>query len=268
MPDFITICEQAARAGGKTLLDWRGRFTARLKGRADLVSEADLASQNVIRQIVLTAFPDHGFLGEEETPEDRITNAIITSLRGDFEYRWIVDPLDGTTNYVHGLAHYAVSIALEQRGRVIAGAVYDPETDEMFTAALGEGARLNGKPIRVSECTEVGEALIAASFAASVETQSREVQQFLAMLPYCQALRRMGSAALNLAYVACGRFDAYWSLTCKAWDIAAGVLLVEEAGGVISSADGTPLLLSKPEFAVSGNSALQRQILGILARVG
>src|SRR5262249_39408329 len=157
----------------------------------------------------------------------------------DAEYCWVVDPLDGTTNYVHQLPHYAVSIALVERGRPIVGVILDPVHNECFAAQRGRGATLNGHAIRTSRAQELSQALVAASFAAQVVPGSRELDQFVAAVLECQAVRRTGSAALNMAYVACGRMDAFWALSTKAWDVAAGAVIVEEAGGVVSAIDET-----------------------------
>jgi myo-inositol-1(or 4)-monophosphatase len=255
VPDYLVICEQAARAGGQELLSWIGRFGVREKGPADLVTQADAAAQEVIRDIVLGAFPSHAFLGEEAAAEfDPAT-----------EHCWVVDPLDGTTNYVHQLPHYAVSVALVERGRPIVGVVLDPVRDECFSAVRGQGARLNNAPIRPSQVRDLAQALVAASFAAKVQPHSPEIDQFIAALLNCQAVRRTGSAALNLCYVAAGRFDAFWALSTKAWDVAAGILLVEEAGGVVSGLDGEPLdLKTGPHPVATATPELHEQFLRLL----
>lgn len=256
MSQFVEVGEQAARAGGEILLEYQHRITSREKGPRDLVTEADLASQQRIRDILLSAFPDHDFLGEEDDP-----GAAPAAGR---DFRWIVDPLDGTLNYVHGLQAYAVSIALEHRGEVIAAIVFDPILDECYTAARGEGARLNGTAIKASGCQTASAALVAASFSPLVTRESLEVTRFLAALEACQGLRRMGSAALNLAYVAAGRLDAYWATSVKIWDIAAGVLLVREAGGSVTHIEGGPLDLRHPELLATASQPLSSELLGIL----
>ena len=249
MIDYLTLCEQAARAGGDVLLSWVGRFQVQEKGPSDLVTEADLAAQKAIAEILLSACPDHHLIGEESPGPVEFKS----------EFCWVVDPLDGTTNYVHQVPHYAVSIALTQHGRPIVGVVYDPVHKECFSAARGKGAWLDGVPIRVSGQTDLSQALVAASFSAKVRAPSPEIDQFVAMLLACQAVRRTGSAALNLCYVACGRFDAFWALTTKAWDIAAGMLIVEEAGGVLSLVDGGALDLQTPHPVASASVALHEQ---------
>lgn len=257
MLDFLTTCEAAARAGGRVLLDWQGRITAREKGPKDLVTEADLASQRAIEQIVLGAFPDHAFVGEEDTGVTHNDTA---------EYRWIVDPLDGTTNYVHRLQTFCVSVALEHQGEVIAGCVYDPMSDECYRASVGDGAFLNGEPIRVSRCAELPEALIAASFSADVPRDSEEVGRFMEILFTAQATRRLGSAALNLSYLAAGRLDGYFATSVSPWDVAAGVLIVREAGGVVSHVDGSAFDLANPRFAASSTPELHKRFIAALSK--
>jgi myo-inositol-1(or 4)-monophosphatase len=229
MPDYLAVCEQAARVGGELLLQWKGKFAVREKGPRDLVTEADLASQTAIRKVVLEAFPDHDFLGEETLRE--------SEPERKSEFRWIVDPLDGTTNYVHQLRSYSVSVALQQGDQVIAGVVYDPELDECYAAAAGAGARLNGQPLSPSDCQSPDQALVAASLPARVPRGSPEIAAMVEIIHECQGLRRLGSAALNLCYVAGGGLDAYWAGSVKLWDIAAGMLIVEEAGAVMTSLD-------------------------------
>ena len=252
--DYLTACEQAARAGGRVLLDWIGRFGVREKGPSDLVTQADLASQEAIRGILLVDFPRHALVSEEG---DR-------QLDASNEYCWVVDPLDGTTNYVHGLPHYTVSVALLHDGRPIVGTILDPVHDECFTCARGEGAFLGGQPIRTSNVQELSGALVTASFAAKVQAGSREIDQFVAAVLNCQAVRRTGSAALNLAYVAAGRVDAFWALSTYAWDVAAGVLLVEEAGGVVTNLDGGPFDIRTPHPIATANRTLHEQFCKLL----
>ena len=218
MTDYAKICEQAARAGGAVVSDWVGRIAVRKKGHADLVTQADLASQEAVRHIVLGAFPDHTLLGEEDSPQQTATPSTATPRA---EYRWIVDPLDGTTNYVHQVPHYAVSLALEHRGKVLVGTVYDPTSDECFTATAGQGARLNGQPIATSPVTDLSEALAASGFPNQVLPDSPDLLVFLEALWQCQAVRRTGCASLNLCYVAAGRFDVCWAYSTKIWDVAA-----------------------------------------------
>lgn len=245
-------CEAAARAGAAVLLEWRGKIQVREKAPADLVTEADLASQQEIRRLVLGKYPDHNFVGEE-------TEDVAGPTESPF--RWIVDPLDGTTNYVHGLAFYSVSIAVEHHGALIAGVVYDPERDECFSASRGGGAMCNGRKIGASTTTSLDQALLVTGFPPKTRADSPDVLRFGRMMEASRAIRRLGSAALNLCYVACGRVDAYWASSVKAWDIAAGVLIAEEAGALVTSLDGEPLDLWRPQILTASTMELHRALI-------
>lgn len=252
--NFLQVCEAAARAGGQVLRDWVGRFAAREKGPADLVTEADLASQETIKNLVLGAFPEHGFLGEEggaiEAPSDG--------------YRWIVDPLDGTLNYVHGLAYYCVSVALEKAGHPLVGCVYDPVAGQCFTAASGQGARLDGRPIQVRGSVALADAMVAASLSARLDPLDQEMRDFVAIASRCGTIRRLGSAALNLCHVASGTLDAYWALSNKPWDVAAGFVILEEAGGLVTDFEGGRVELAQPRFIAASCDSLRREIQQVL----
>jgi myo-inositol-1(or 4)-monophosphatase len=263
MPDFLAVALEAAHRGGAELLDWQSRFSPKEKGPKDLVTEADVASQTAIREVLLGAFPDHDFLGEEEAAERVAKGLPAIPTRGS-DYRWIVDPLDGTANYVHRLQTYAVSIALQQRNDLVLGVVYDPVSEECFTARSGERALLNGLPLKTSGCQRLDQAMIAVSFSSNVERGSIEITRFVEALHSCRSVRRLGSAALNLAYLAAGRLDAYWATSVHAWDVAAGFLLVEEAGGKITAIDGSPVDLESPQFLATANPQLHELMLGVL----
>jgi len=265
MVEFGEVCERAARAGGHVLLNYRSRFRVREKAPRDLVTDADLASQRAIRDIVLGMFPDHDFLGEEDDPTATRSGRAVAA---DGRPRWIVDPLDGTANYVHGLQGFAVSIAVEQQGQLLAGTVFDPVSGECFTARVGQGAWLNGRPLAVSNCVDPGQAMVAASFSPDVTRDSVEIRRFVEILVACQSVRRLGSCALNLSYVAAGRLDAYWTTSVKTWDVAAGALLVAEAGGLTTNLDGGRLDLERPEFLSAGTAQLHADLLGILRSTG
>lgn len=254
LDDYVALAEQAARAGGQTLLDWAGRFKVRHKGPADLVTEADLAAQEAVRAILLKACPGHGFLAEEDVS--------IPSREDDL--RWIVDPLDGTINYVHGLPGYAVSIALEQRGRVLVGVVLDPLAQECFIAVAGNGAELNGRQLRASGATSLAEALVSVSFPAGVGRDDPTIVEFVEVLVRSRSMRRLGSAALNLCYVAAGRLDAYFAAANKSWDVAAGLLLVTEAGGVVTSYAGRPVALERPDLVAAATPALHAELVAAI----
>ena len=265
-PDALRICEAAARAGGRVLLDWVGRFGVSNKGPRDLVTEADVASQREIRRIVLEAFPDHGFIGEESLPE----HAADSSSPGQPAaagpaLRWMVDPLDGTSNYVHGFPAWCVSVALTRGDEILVGTVFDPIRDECFTAQLGAGAWLNGNPIRVSGCVLLSDALVALSFPPHTTADSVAVADFLSVVPHVHSVRRTGSTAINLAWLACGRLDAFWVRRIACWDVAAGLLIFREAGGKLAGfSDGPASLewvsLDQPAFV----AACSREVLADL----
>lgn len=252
MSSYLTSCEKAARAAGEVLTQWRGKFQVREKGRADLVTDADLAAQKAIEEILTSDFPDFEFLGEEGP-------AGLTRSTGS-PYCWIVDPLDGTTNYVHGLPNYSVSIGLSQDGTIIAGVVYDPVFDRCFKAEKGQGAYLNEERIKVSSAQSLDESLIAASFAASIQKGSSEIDDFVNILTQSRGIRRLGSAALNLAYVASGCLDGYWSGSNKPWDVAAGVILVQEAGGIVQGYNQQPFAIQQPKIVATCTPELQTAI--------
>jgi myo-inositol-1(or 4)-monophosphatase len=254
---YAKVCEQAARAGGEVLLRFWGKVEAREKNPSDLVTEADVTSQRAVKEVILGAFPDHGFLAEE--------NESIPSREDNL--RWVVDPLDGTTNYVHGIPHYAVSIALVQGSKPLVGVVFEPANGNCYQAALGAGATLNGKQIRVTSATELGKAVVATSFPPKVDPKSAEVARFLEVLANCRATRRSGSTAINLAQIAVGQIDAYWSYSTKPWDVAAGALLVQEAGGVFTGPGGGEFNLDVASFVAASTPGLHADLCRTLARV-
>ncbi len=254
--DWLTTCEAAARAGGHELLAWRGRFQTREKGFRDLVTDADLASQDAIRRIITAQFPNHEFLGEEQ--------GIETVAPGANQLTWIVDPLDGTTNYVHGYPNFAVSVAIARGNDVQAGVIYDPLRNQCFTAAAGKGAWCNGGRLKTSDVTAVDEALVAVSLPAHVRRDSADLLDFIEASQVSQAVRRSGSAALNLAHVASGALDAFWATQIHAWDVAAGVLLIREAGGLVTGRDGLAFDLWNPHFLAAAGPELHRELFDVL----
>ena len=254
---YLACCEQAARAAGSRLLEMMGRVKVREKGPADLVTEADEAAQATIRDIVLAAYPGHGFLSEEN----------LSIPAGEDGFRWIVDPLDGTTNFVHGAPQFAVSIALTRHEEIVVGTIYDPSADECFSAERGGGARLNGHEIRVSGSAKLEEALVAVSFSAKVKRGDRQIDHFIEVMLRSRAMRRTGSSAINLSYLAAGRYDAYWGTTSKIWDVAAGLLLVEEAGGVVTDIQGGAFDMNHPTFLVAATRPLHDELRAVLRSV-
>jgi myo-inositol-1(or 4)-monophosphatase len=264
MPEFITVCEQAARAGGAVLQDWAERFSVREKGPADLVTEADFASQDTIRKIILGAFPDHEFLSEEDA-HGGAAAVDTASLAKSGHYRWIVDPLDGTTNYVHRVQEYAVSIGLERDGQVLAGTVFNPCNGECYTSTAGGGAYLNGRKLHVSSVAELRQALVTIGFPPNVDPKSPSVSDFIKLVGTSQSIRRIGSAALSLCYLAAGRFDGYCARETKSWDVAAGWLLVQEAGGLMTHPTGASFSLDRPQFITAATKPLHRQMIELLS---
>jgi myo-inositol-1(or 4)-monophosphatase len=252
---YRDVAVQAARAGGEVLQQWSRRFTVREKGPANLVTEADFASQETIVGIIQSRFPDHGFLGEEDL--DR-------SSEGQ-PFRWIIDPLDGTGNYVHGFPYFAVSIGLECAGEMLLGVIFDPTRDEMFVAQKGQGAWLNDHPIRPSSVRSLEKAFVVASLPSAVNADHPSVERLLRVLPRAQTVQRTGSAALNLVYVACGRIDAFWSTSLKPWDVAAGFVIVVEAGGAITTTSGATFDVIVPDLLATNGSPIHGELIDLLS---
>lgn len=260
LQEIAEVCECAARAGGAVLLDWSERFTVREKGPADLVTEADLAAENIVRRTISNVFPGDRFIGEESTPADQVEGI----LNDPSSCVWVVDPLDGTTNYAHHIPHYACSVAAVRSGQILAGVIFQPVAEECYIAIRGKGATLNGGQLRASSVSELGSALVAVSIPPKIQRNTVEVQKLLVVLEHAQSIRRTGSAALNLCYVASGRLDAYWAMHTSVWDIAAGALLVSEAGGTICDPSGAPFDLSRPRPIATGSQALSEALVSVL----
>jgi len=226
-----------AREAGALLMQYFHQgLKIEYKGDADLVTAADRASETLIRQRITQQFPTHDVLGEEQGLNDQGS-----------DYRWYVDPLDGTTNFAHGYPVFCVSMALEHSGRRIAGVIYDPTRDEMFSAELGKGAQLNGKAIHVSKAGQLKECLLATGFPSHKRHKNPNIHFYHQITLRTHGVRRAGSAALDLCNVACGRFDGFWEFNLNPWDTAAGVLLVEEAGGKITRFDGSEFRIDSSE---------------------
>ena len=232
-PLYLATAVEAALSAARIQKQYfRRNLRIEKKGRIDLVTAADLEVERMFRALIADRFPSHTVLGEETA--DAGVDSNTTSCR------WIIDPVDGTTNFAHGLAIFCVSIALEIEGRVELGVVYDPIGEELFTAERGEGARLNGVPLVVSPTDTLDDALLVTGFPYNVREERRiAVALFDAFLGEAQAVRRLGSAALDLCYVAAGRVDGYWETKIHPWDVAAGGLMVREAGGLVTGLDGS-----------------------------
>ena len=256
--------EIAVAAGTQLRSFFQSGVVTEYKGEVDLVTIADHTVESFLRQTLSQSFPDHGIFGEEGTRE-----------RLDAEFRWYVDPLDGTTNFAHGFPHFCVSLGLEQRtkdqpsdadGQLVAAVIYDPMREELFVAELGRGAWLNGRPIHVSPIAHLAESLIATGFPSRKRHANPNIHFYQKFTLRSHGVRRAGSAALDLAYVASGRLEAFWEFHLNPWDTAAGFLLVEEAGGRVSSFDGTVRQLDSREVLAS-NSLIHPELLDAFDRL-
>lgn len=253
---MLNFAIETARDAGRVLLEKFGRIeNVTKKGDINLVTEADLASEALIVERIKSHFPRHAILAEEAG------NAVVTGEDGG--HKWIIDPLDGTTNYAHGYPCFCVTIALEHEGEVVLGVTYDPTRDELFTAEKGRGATLNGKPIRVSRTDELGNALLVTGFPYDIKHREKFARHLTEFLLTSRGVRRDGSAAIDLAYVACGRFDGFWEEGLNPWDVAAGKLLIEEAGGTVSNYDGSPFSIYTPPI-VASNGTIHAEMLNVL----
>lgn len=225
------------------------------KGRINLVTEMDTLSENIIVETILKKYPEHSILAEESH-----------NIETESPYRWLIDPLDGTTNYAHGLPFFCVSIALEEEGEIKFGIIYNPMLDELFTAKKGEGAYLNNKKIQVSKTKLLKDSLLATGFPYDiVESKDNNLDHFYNFSLSSLAIRRPGSAGLDLAYTACGRFDGFWELKLSPWDMAAGYLLVKESGGKITNLRGRKFSIYNKEI-VASNGIIHKKMLKILAK--
>jgi myo-inositol-1(or 4)-monophosphatase len=252
LSDYLDAAREAALRAAAVLEEWRQRFQVREKARFDLVTDADLASQRTIYEYLAGRFPDHAFLGEEDAKHNR--------PGPDAPPTWLVDPIDGTTNYVHDCPLYCVSIGLQVAGELVVGVVYDPSRQEMFAGARGLGAWLNDRRLQTSRAAALDEALLATGFPPDMAGQERALAWWRYFSLRTRSLRRTGSTALNLAYVAAGRFDGYWAFDNHVWDVAGAVVLVREAGGIVTNVDGSKYDPYTPD-AVASNGPLHPVLL-------
>ncbi len=254
---MLNFAIQTAREAGQVLADKFGRaLQVSNKGDIDLVTEADIAAERLIVERIRSYHPRHAILTEESGDVDVPGGA-------SSEYKWVIDPLDGTTNYAHGYPCFCVSIALERDGEVVVGVVYDPTRDELFAAERGEGATLNGRRVRVSETADLNAALLCTGFPYDVRDRGDFARHFRNFIMRAQSVRRDGAAALDLAYVAAGRFECFYEEGLRPWDVAAGVLLVEEAGGRVTHYDGSPFRIYGSHIAAS-NGLVHDAMLRVL----
>jgi myo-inositol-1(or 4)-monophosphatase len=253
----LDFAVQIAREAGQVLADKFGRaLQVSNKGDIDLVTEADLAAERLIVERIRSYHPRHAILTEE-------SGDVKEAGGRGAEYKWIIDPLDGTTNYAHGYPTFCVSIALEHQGGIVVGVVYDPTRDELFAAERGSGATLNGRPLRASDTNDLNRALVCTGFPYDVRERGDFVRHFRAFIMQAQSVRRDGAAALDLAYVAAGRFEGFYEEGLRPWDVAAGVLLVEEAGGRVTHYDGSPFDIYASHIAAS-NGLVHEAMLRVL----
>ena len=240
----LQIAKQAALEAGKYIIKSMPlEHQIDKKGAVNLVTETDRGAEKIIHEIITTSFPEDRFIAEEGS-----------SNAGGSGLVWYVDPLDGTTNFAHRLPHYCVSIGLVEAGVPVVGCVYNPNLDECFAAAKGQGAFLNDNQIHVSQIDNLTDSLLATGFPYDLRDSSEDnLVNFALFYKKCQAVRRAGAAALDLAYVACGRFDGFWEFKLQGWDIAAGIILVREAGGVVTNFTGNPVEMTRGEVLASNS---------------
>ena len=256
MADFLKIAESIAREAGALLLPYFHRgVRVEYKGEVDIVTEADRASEELILKRFQQNFPGHAVVAEESGIH-----------HGKTGYVWYVDPLDGTTNFAHGFPAFCVSLGLERDGELIAGVVYDPLRDELFSAEKGGGATLNGARIHVSAVTRLAEALVATGFPSNKRHKNINVHFYHQISMRSHGVRRAGSAALDLVYVAAGRLDCFWEFSLKPWDIAAGKLIVEEAGGRVTGMKGEPHTMQNPDITAT-NALLHDELIEAFGQV-
>ncbi len=245
----------AREAGALVLGYFRQKVKIEYKGDVDLVTVADRTSEKFIVERVRALWPDFNIMGEEGTRQE-----------SGSEYRWYIDPLDGTTNFAHGYPVFCVSMGLEHRGEMIAGVLYDPTRDELFAAEKGKGAYLNGERIRVSQTRTMAESLLATGFPSHKRHKNPNIHFYHEITLRSHGVRRAGSAALDLANVACGRYDAFWEFNLNPWDTSAGVLLVQEAGGKVTRYDGSPFRIDSRETLAS-NGLLHEELMRVFAQI-
>ena len=252
---YLSVAVAAATEAGKLLLKERGNpREVTKKGEVDLVTEMDRRSETMIVDVLRSAFPDHAILAEEGT-----------RVEGSTPFRWLIDPIDGTTNYAHGFPVFCVAVALEREGVPLLGVAYDPSREELFVAERGRGASMNGDSLHVSDSASLDDSLLATGFPYDIRVNpDNNLAEYAAFSLRCRGVRRLGSAVLDLCYVAAGRLDGFWELRLGPWDMAAGALMVEEAGGAVTDLLGGPFALEKLQIAAS-NGRIHREMVAVLA---
>lgn len=253
---MLNFAIETARDAGHILLEKFGRkINISKKGDINLVTEADLASEALIVERIKSYYPKHSILAEE--------SGEAVAIGGDSNWKWIIDPLDGTTNYAHGYPCFCVTLALEHNKEIVIGVTYDPTRDELFAAEKGQGASLNGRRIRVSGTDSLGEALIVTGFPYDFKQRENFARHLTNFLLASRGVRRDGSAAIDMAYVACGRFDGFWEEGLNPWDVAAGFLMIEEAGGRVTHYDDSPFSVYTSTIC-AGNGLIHSRMIEVL----
>jgi myo-inositol-1(or 4)-monophosphatase len=247
--DFLIPMQELGREAGLLLMSFFGKVAVEYKGDVDLVTEADRSSEKLIVERIRKQWPEHDLIGEEGSRRETGS-----------DFCWYVDPLDGTTNFAHGFPVFCVSLALEYKSERVAAVVYDPTRDEMFAAERGSGSRLNGAAIHVSKTSRLAESLVATGFPSHKRHKNPNIHFYHQITLRSHGVRRAGSAALDLCYVACGRFDAFWEFNLNSWDTAAGVLLVQEAGGQVTNYQNGPFTIDSREVLAS-NGLVHREMV-------
>jgi len=258
LTDYLDTAVEAALAAGRLQrFRFASSFAVDLKGAKDLVTELDIASETLIVKMLLDRFPGHGILAEEAAYPP-----------GDGVHTWIIDPIDGTTNFAHGYPWFCSSIALEQNGELVVGVIHNPMTDELFCATAGGGAFMNGRRLIVSKRKPLAASLLATGFPYDCATDpENNFEQFIRFQKAARGIRRAGAAALDLAYLAAGRLDGFWEIKLKPWDVAAGVLMIREAGGMVTAFDGSVYEIRNHRILAS-NSLIHTEMIDILAQEG
>ncbi len=259
-PFLATAVEAVLKAGAIHLAHLETGFNISIKGRADIVTNVDLEVEAMFRAMIADRFPDHGVLAEEM--------AESLPSGGELCYRWLFDPLDGTANYAHGVPFFCASLALELNGVIEAATVFDPTRNELFTAERGGGAFLNGRPLQVSRTSAIADGMLGTGFPHGAATRDITMEAVLGeCATQARAVRRLGSAALDLCYVACGRMDGFWDKNLRPWDTAAGALIVGEAGGVVTALDGGAFDCHVGSVLAS-NGRIHGEMLAVIRRAG
>src|SRR5258708_7378864 len=247
--DYISPMQELAREAGALLMSFCGKVTIEYKGDVDLITQADCSSEALIVESIRKPWPSHDMIGEEGS-----------RTQSGSDFLWYVDPLDGTTNFAHGYPVFCVSLGLEYKGERIAGVIFDPTRDEMFAAEKDGGSRLNGRVVRVSPAARLAQSLLATGFPSHKRHKNPNIQFYHQITLRSHGVRRAGSAALDLCCVACGRYDGFWEFNLNSWDTAAGVLLVQEAGGKVTNFSGGPFTIDSRE-ALASNGLLHGELM-------